>query len=277
VQADPGSPDDLEIPDVTAALDERFLKSPGLALKHSSEAVVTMGRLAAENFSAARGLFSQFDWKACERIREIETVLDKLEDKISAYLLKLSGRELSAEDSRKVSQLLYIISEFERIGDYSINLVEILESMQREQNSFSPRACREIEAVLDAVQEIVGMSVDCFAQQDADASADIEPLEEVIDVMVETLKTRHIERMRRGECTVGAAFPFVEALANLERISDHCSNTAMYIIAHSKAYENFDRHQYIEYLHQNGDARYQSLFKQYQEKYLEQVRIDQAE
>ncbi len=267
------SPNDLDLPDVTATLDDRFLVSAGLAVSHGNEAVVTMGKLAMDNFNAARGLFVHFDLKVCERIREVENVIDKYEDRLSRYLLELSRKEISESDSSRVSQLMYVMSEFERIGDYTINIVEIIESMQENKTSFSPRAQSEMDTVFDAASEIIGMAVSSFEASDVEHAMNIEPLEEVIDAMVEMLKNRHIERLRQGKCTIEAAFPFVESLANIERISDHCSNTATYIIGHDRDYKGFDRHQYTQSLHKGSDEQYRQQFARFQAKYLAHVQV----
>ena len=270
-------PDDMDMDDESMVLDERFLLAPGLAIQHGRNVVVKMGKLARDNYLHAVKQFYRLDPKEVERIREVENVIDRLEDRLSNYLLKVPQRDLSSNESRAVSELLHVMSEFERIADYSMNIVEFCEKMHQNEASFSPQAQAEMDSICDAVYEIVDITVNAFEHKDLEYSQCIEPLEEVIDLMEETLKDRHIERLRQGRCSVDAAFPFVESLACLERIADHCSNVGVYIVSHESPDANIDFHEYLITLHKGGTQHYAENFKRYEEKYYSRITTDDPE
>ena len=226
----PDGKDTEDSDDPTIILDDLLLTSPGLAIQHSREAVVQMGKLARKNFSASMQLLEKYSSKGAEKIREREDVIDRLEDRLGNYMLKIPQDNLNERDNGAISALLHILSEFERIGDYSINLVEFAETMQSTGSTFSPQAQYEIATIGDAVSEIIDLAVNSFENRDLTLVQSIEPLEEVVDLMEETLKDRHIDRLRNGQCTVDAAFPFVESLSCIERIADHCSNVGVYML-----------------------------------------------
>lgn len=234
-----------EVDDPAIALDDRLLASPGLAIQHCRDAVLQMGKLARKNFSASVRQLEQYNHKEAEKIREREDTIDRLEDRLGNYMLKIPQDNLSEQSSATISALLHILSEFERIGDYSINLVEFAENMESTGAEFSPQAQFELTTIGEAVGEAIDMALGCFEKQDLALAETIEPLEEVVDQMQETLKDRHINRLRNGQCTVDAAFPFVESLSCLERISDHCSNIGVYMISYVRGSDEVDHHTYI--------------------------------
>jgi phosphate:Na+ symporter len=263
-------PDTAE--DSSSILDERFLVSPGLALGQAHQAVVFMAKNAALNFGECMKLFEKYDLKAVERIREVENSIDKMEDRLSAYLLRLTERELTETESKGISELLHLTGEFERIGDYSINIQECAEHLYETNTRFSPDAMGELEVIGEAVSEIVGIAVSAVSGDDAAAAADIEPLEENIDLIEETLKNRHIARLKAGACTVDAGFPFVEALGNMERIADHCSNIGVYIIGHEGDARGIDQHAYTRKIHKGETKDYNEKFAHYEKKYFDKVK-----
>ena len=262
-----------EVDDPAIALDDRLLTSPGLAIQHCRNAVLQMGKLARKNFSASVRQLEQYNHKEVEKIREREDTIDRLEDRLGNYILKIPQDNLSEESSATISALLHILSEFERIGDYSINLVEFAENMESTGAEFSPQAKFELITIGEAVKEAIDMAVGCFEKQDLALAETIEPLEEVVDQMQETLKDRHINRLRNGQCTVDAAFPFVESLSCLERISDHCSNIGIYMISYVRGSEELDHHTYIMQLHSGDVGHYNEQFRRYTEKYYDQIRV----
>lgn len=267
-----GTEDDLGIDSTALAkLDERFLISPSLAVAQCEIVVANMGKLAKSNFGKTIKLFSKYDAKLAERIREREDAIDKMEDKVNNYLVKLTDRELTDQESKQVTHLLRVVSEFERVGDYSINLMECAEMLRDKEVSFSEKAMRELYAITDAVQEIIDMSLTAFENNDVELSKKIEPLEETIDTMEDTLKFRHIQRLKNGHCTIDAGVVFLEALTNIERISDHCSNIAVYIIGMNYDKESLNRHDYIKRMHQGDTVDYQQYSKLYYDKYFTRI------
>ena len=265
-----------EVDDPAIALDDRLLTSPGLAIQHCWDAVLQMGKLARKNFSASVRQLEQYNHKEAEKIREREDTIDRLEDRLGNYMLKIPQDNLSEQSSATISALLHILSEFERIGDYSINLVEFAENMESTGAEFSPQAQFELTAIGEAVKEAIDMALGCFEKQDLALAETIEPLEEVVDQMQETLKDRHINRLRNGQCTVDAAFPFVESLSCLERISDHCSNIGVYMISYVRGSDQVDHHTYIMQLHAGQVGHYNEQFRRYTEKYYDQIRSAKA-
>lgn len=261
-----------EVDDPAIALDDRLLTSPGLAIQHCRDAVLQMGKLARKNFSASVRQLEQYNHKEAEKIREREDTIDRLEDRLGNYMLKIPQDNLSEQSSATISALLHILSEFERIGDYSINLVEFAENMESTGAEFSPQAQFELTTIGEAVKEAIDMALGCFEKQDLALAETIEPLEEVVDQMQETLKDRHINRLRNGQCTVDAAFPFVESLSCLERISDHCSNIGVYMISYVRGSDEVDHHTYIMQLHAGQVGHYNEQFRRYTEKYYDQIR-----
>lgn len=265
-----------EADDPAIALDDRLLTSPGLAIQHCRDAVLQMGKLARKNFSASVRQLEQYNHKEAEKIREREDTIDRLEDRLGNYMLKIPQDNLSEQSSATISALLHILSEFERIGDYSINLVEFAENMESTGAEFSPQAQFELTTIGEAVKEAIDMALGCFEKQDLALAETIEPLEEVVDQMQETLKDRHINRLRNGQCTVDAAFPFVESLSCLERISDHCSNIGVYMISYVRGSDEVDHHTYIMQLHAGQVGHYNEQFRRYTEKYYDQIRSAKA-
>lgn len=252
-----------------SALDERFLKSPSLAIQQANNAVVTMGRVALQNFTGMRKLFgSEFSEKLIARLNDNEEALDRMEDKLNAYLVKITECILTDYENRRVTELLHLTSEFERIGDYAMNLIENAEKLHDLDVTFSDSALRELGVISDAVEEIIGMAVDTVKNNDIGLAFKIEPLEETVDFLNETLKARHIERLKKGECVVESGVNFLDLLINLERISDHCSNVGVYVIGAQKNKSVLNRHEYIQAQHKSSDKEYMDLTEQYMAKYV---------
>ncbi len=257
-------------------LDERFLSSPAVALEHARAAVINMGAMARDNYRLAVELLSGYDDKKLEQLHETESAIDKLENMLDSYLVKLTDRALTQSESNLVSELLHTLTNFERIGDYSVNLSESATALHSRDIAFSPVASRELQYLTDAVGKTVDTTLACYAGRDHDLSMQVEPLEEVVDLMEDTLKNRHIERLKSGSCTIELGTQFLELLINLERISDHCSNVAMLILrSTTPAKENLpDNHTYLKYLHSGASAEFEKLFAQYREQYYAPIRED---
>ena len=255
-------------------LDERFLSSPAVALEHARAAVINMGTMARDNYRLAVELLSDYDDKKLERLHETESAIDKLENMLDSYLVKLTDRALTQSESNLVSELLHTLTNFERIGDYSVNLSESATALHSRDIAFSPVASRELRYLTDAVGKAVDTTLACYAGRDHALSMQVEPLEEVVDLMEDTLKNRHIERLKSGACTIELGTQFLELLINLERISDHCSNVAMLILrSTTPAKENLpDNHTYLKYRHSGASAEFEKLFAQYQEQYYAPIR-----
>lgn len=262
--------------EITAAsLDERLLVSPGLALEHVRGAVVQMALLARSNFLDSVALLDRYDQKIADRIQENEDVVDKLEDRVETYLLKLGERELSESENRSISELLHTCGEFERIADHAQNIAECADRMVDTKTTFSKKATEEMHTISEAVHEILDLAVDAFQNVNRTAAANIAPLEEVVDELEQMLKDKHIDRLRRGKCTVDAAFPYVEALSNIERISDLCSNVGESVLTYDSSLVEIDRHAYKRLRADQHDTGYQDKYIVYSTKYFGKVKRTQ--
>lgn len=269
IKDDPTGEDEEE--GVVVQLDDRLLVSPGLALEYVHKATVQMGKLALKNFRNSIKQFEKLDLKREERMRENEDTIDKLESRLGIYLLKLSERELTESESRQVSQTLQVISEFERVGDYSMNNAQCALRLFDDKANFSQKALSELQVLSEAVGEIIEKAIRSFEEQDVAVAATIEPLEQVIDLVEETLKERHILRLRDGSCSIEAGFPYVETLSSLERIADHCSNVGVHVITHQNAEQGIDRHDYLREVHLGTSKTYAELYQDYDKKYYSRI------
>ncbi|MGN0606957.1 MAG: Na/Pi cotransporter family protein [Oscillospiraceae bacterium] len=250
------------------ALDDRFLKSPSIAIQQAVNLTVHMGKLAQHNFRSCRQLFHEYDTKAIERIKECEEVIDKIEDKLNSYLVAITKCQISEAENQSVTSLLHLTSEFERIGDYSINLMESAMNLESKQIKFSSEALEEFDTITNAIDEIVDMAVNAVAYNNVDTARNIEPLEETIDDIDSKLKARHIERLKTGQCVIDGGVIFLDALTDLERIADHCSNIGVYVINKGVPMkENVKRHEYIQEIHKGESAEYRDAIDNYQKKY----------
>lgn len=265
----PGDKEEVE----ASILDERFLASPSLAIEKSHEAVVQMGTLARENFKRSLELLMTYDEKTMDRLQEVEDVIDRLENNLDNYLVRLSKKSLNAQDSNRVSELLHTLSDFERIGDYVVNIGECAQAIQERGIEFSPEAKGELKTMMTAVNQILAMALACYTERSVAMAKQVEPLEEVIDLMRDELRGRHIERLKAGECTVEVGTQFLELLINLERVADHCSNVAKYILreeAHAGDPVRENTHLYFHQLHQGGsDADFDQMFAEYKSQYYD--------
>ena len=204
-----------------------------------------------------------------------------MEDRLNSYLSQISECELTDQESKNVTLMLRLTVEFERIGDYAINLVERAESLYDKHVKFSSKAIQELNIVCAAVEHIVAMAYEAFKNDDLSLARRIEPLEETIDLMIDTLRERHIlrlkngvcaiesgKRLKSGMCTIDAGLVFLEILTNIERISDHCSNIAVYLIGRHQDGEILNRHEYIKKVHQGNAEEYSRLMKNYMAQYM---------
>ena len=248
-------------------LDERFLVTPNVAIAQTKEAVVQMGIYARKNFESACMMFDKYDPKEMEKINEREELLDRLEDRVGQYLIKLNDCKLNEDEGRMVTTLFHLISEFERIGDYSVNLSETANVLYEEEAHFSERANKELMVVHGAISEIIGLAIEATKTMDMKVLTEIEPLEEGVDRRVEELKAVHIDRSKNGQCAIEVGIHFLDILTNVERISDHCSNIAIYLISTKQQYETLKKHEYLDELHKHGPESYEKKLNEYSEKY----------
>ena len=245
-------------------LDERLLATPSLALQQSRTVAVEMADCSVRSLKNALKSITDYSPELAQSIRQDEELCDHFEDILGTYLVKLSTRKMSEEDSEEATELLKAIGDFERISDHAVNILESAEEIREKKLSFSKNASGEFRILSAAVTEILGLSLRAFTNSDVAVAAGVEPLEQVIDTLKEQMRTRHILRMRRGNCSIEAGFVWSDLLTNLERTSDHCSNIAGCII--DTAQHNLNLHETLRAASMQ-DERFKSRFDMYAERY----------
>lgn len=247
-----------------AILDERFLEVPGVAVEQCRNAATDMAQKAKEALMLAQSLFDQYDETILKEVMTKEDLLDRYEDELGSYLVKLSSRSLTEKDSHMLSILLHCIGDLERIGDHAVNLAHSAKEMHDKNLRFSSSAENELSVFVRAVNEILETAVNSFESQDEVIAKSVEPLEEVIDQLNAEMKDRHIIRLRRGECTIEMGFILADVMNNYERISDHCSNIAICAIQENV---NVEAHDYIVNLKTPDNTEFLTAVNKYKEKY----------
>ena len=254
--------------DNTIMLDERLITTPAIAIRQCKAVVDEMSTLSVKALEMAFGLFENYSDKTFDEIKEIEDLVDKYEDTAGTYLVKLSSANLTPEDSREVTKLLHTIGDLERLSDHAVNLATSLQEMADKKLSFSADATRELEIMADAVKEIMTLAHKCFTKNDLETAYLVEPLEQVIDYLKDTIKKGHIIRLQKEECTIEMGFILSDVITNLERISDHCSNIAGCVI--ELANDELSLHEYLHGVKEGDDFRteyFNKKYKMYKEKY----------
>ena len=251
--------------------DAKLYEVPKLALSEAKKAIARMGEVAFKNLKRSCMLLEVFDERRVSVINENEDNMDVFTDSMDTYLVDLSKHVETDADSQRITTLMQTSTNFERIGDHAINIMEVAQSVNEGKLEFSQSANEEFEVVKDAVFEITTMAIAAFAHMDSDNARRIEPLEEVIDDMVLNLKDRHIERLKRGECTTANGMAFVEALTNLERIADQCSNVALLVLSESDKAILGNHHAYVRELHKGGDEIYNEEVAKRKKQYLSRL------
>lgn len=247
-------------------LDERLLKTPSVAIEQCRNVSVRMAELTLETLKTSLDIVMDYDQKKCTEVIENENSIDLYEDKIGSYILKISSKDLSETDSKVVSMMLHTIGDLERISDHAVNIVEAAEEMHKKKIKFSDQAVKELKIMIKAVNEILDMSIKSFMNADVSLAKCVEPLEDVIDQLRNELKSRHIERLRSGKCTIELGFILQDLLTNFERVSDHCSNIAVYLIQIND--NSMDTHEYMNELKKLDRSEFMDEFNDYSKKYI---------
>ena len=256
---------DAQEKEAVVLLDDRLMTVPSFAVAKAESVTGEMASLAKKSVKSAVALLDRYDDKTAQLVEEMEDKIDRYEDELGTYLVKLSKKEISENDSKKISKILHTINDFERIGDHASNILDTAKEMHEKKISFSQDAKEELENLNDAISEILSITVKSFKNDDTELAEIVEPLEEVIDEIIDHVKSHHIERLTRGECTIELGFILSDMLTNYERISDHCSNIAVAVIEAQR--EMFDAHEYLNNVKKNGEGRYYEYFEKYKKQY----------
>ena len=258
------------------SLDEKLFMSPPIAVRQAMTAITKMAVIAQKNLRYAIGQLDNYDSAVSEKIYEREDKLDEFTDLADNYLIKLAGHVENEEDNKLVNVLIQAITDFERIGDYAVNIEEIAKSMKDEKVSFSESAVNELKILTEAIDEIIETTITAFSLDDINVAKRIEPLEEVIDEMVDILRAEHVNRLKAGTCSVNVGIMFVELLTNIERASDQCSNIGVFVIGKNDASVFNNHHTYLRELHKGNDPIYSTEFRTKHEKYLLPLKTQNA-
>ena len=244
-------------------LDLRFLDTPGLAVEHCRRVAENMAKLTKEAIYMATDIITEYDKRKAKRIVELESEIDRYEDELGTYMVKLSQQQLSEHDSHKLSVILHCLSDFERISDHAVNLVESAEEMREKGQDFSKKAKEELAVFTQAIKDIVDVSFEVFEMEDVTKALFVEPLEEVIDDLQAEVKKRHVKRLQKGKCTIEMGFVLSDVVTSYERVADHCSNIAVCLVQVDK--DNYETHGSL------NDMKHNELFNEryceYKEKY----------
>ena len=247
-------------------LETRFLEHPALSLAQSKEVIDSMAEKTLESVESAIAVRRNYSKAGINKVFDMEGLLDRYEDKLGTYLFKITSRDLSEAQSKEVSKYLRVLSDFERISDHAKNVGEAVEEIHEKRIVFSADAEEEIKVLEDAIVEITDMTIKAFIEGDMEAALKIDPLEEVIDDLCDEIKSNHIDRVSRQECTLEIGFVFNDLLIDYERISDHCSNVAVDILESGD--DMLEAHEYHLALDNRQNEEFLRHFNDYKKKYV---------
>lgn len=250
--------------DAFAMLDDRFLNMPSFAVEKCKDLVGEMANLAGQSYKIASKLLEGFSQEDFDEVDRLESLIDKYEDKTSTYLIRIAEHQMSAKDSRIVSELLHCIGDIERISDHALNIAEAAKEIFDKNITFSDKAKEDIAIISAATDEILDIAIRSLINDDVEMAKSVEPLEQVIDRLKRKIKNGHISRLRQGDCTMELGFILSDLLTNYERISDHCSNIAVCFI--EIANDSFETHEYLSQI-KSGGVEFNEMYEEYKQKY----------
>ncbi len=256
---------DTKLPEKVAELDDRLLAAPSIALERARNLTFEMAKVSTDALISSLGCLENYDKVSAQTIREAEEKTDHFEDVIGTYLVKISTKQLNESEGTTASKLLKSIGDFERISDHAVNILESGEEIREKGIVFTDSAKKELNSLLAATKEIVSRTYVAFAEENIEQANLIEPLEQVIDRMKELLRTRHIDRLRMGDCGIEAGFVWSDLITNMERVSDHCSNIASCIIDTDE--QDMNLHESLRMLRSDSEF-YREKYTEYTKKYL---------
>ena len=248
-----------------ARLEARLIEHPAVAIEQCRQALNNMALEAKANLEDAYYLIGNYSEKQFQFVAQREDVIDKYEDKLGSYLIKLTGKELTEQQNLDVTKFLHTIGDMERIGDHAMNIAECAKEIHEKSIVFSEGADRELKTMFAAVQEITYNAITAFTTNDLELAYRIEPLEELIDSLCDEMKLHHVDRLQRGICKLSQGFVFNDLLTNYERVADHCSNIAVAMIELES--DSFDTHQYLISLKDVRSHSFDQYYEEYRKKF----------
>ena len=234
----------LEEVSVFAALDERFLETPGFAVSQSRQLTNQMAELVLKQYRISAGLLDTFDGQKLRDSKQMEDLVDQFEDRLGTYMVQISARQLTDREKRILTQLMQSLSDFERISDHALSIAISAKEMSDKQICFSDAAISELAIYKQAVGQLLDTTVEAFIKEDLELATHVEPLEEVVDELTDELQARHVQRLQDGRCTLELGFVLMDVLTSMERIADHCSNIAVSMIELS--HDSLDQHAFLQ-------------------------------
>ncbi len=256
---------DTEVKEKYEMLDERLLATPAIAVDRCKSVAQTMAEIATDTIHKSTSLLSDYNEEIYESVMNGEKKVDKYEDRLGTYLVRVSSLELSVEDSAEATKLLHIISDFERISDHSVNILKSAEEIAEKKLKFSGEAQHEVSILMKAVNEIVDLAYDSFANENYDSAIQVEPLEQVVDALNATIKKNHIARLQKGTCTIELGFILNDLITNLERVSDHCSNVAGCML--EMKHNDMSIHKYLREVKKGQEQEFNHYYDYFNMKY----------
>lgn len=252
--------------DTVTLLDERLIGTPAVAVARATEVTAMMAEEATASLLKALTLFDKYEPKLADEIRESENKVDLYEDAIGSYLIQVASHTQDQKDSEQITKLLHMIGDYERISDHAVNVVESVEELRDKKSAFSADAMRELTVLRQALTDILAITCEACKENDIIRAADVEPLEQVVDELIDKMKLNHVRRLQKNECTIELGFVLSDLLVNLERVSDHCSNIAGCIIEISK-FGALDMHKYIADI-RHGSETFEKKYAEYKKQYV---------
>ena len=224
-----------------------------------------MAHYAQKSIDIAMGLLQNYNAEQAAEVEKLESQVDRFEDELGTYLVKLSSRDLSEKESHTLSVLLHSIGDFERISDHALNIKEAADEMADKKMAFSDKATEELQIFISAIHEILQIAIGAFEKEDLATAELVEPLEEVIDQLNIEIKKRHIKRLRKGKCTIELGFVLSDITTNFERVADHCYNIAVCLLQVNE--DSFETHEYLDTLKEEDNLIFKGKVLAYKEKY----------
>lgn len=246
-------------------LDDRLLTVPTLAVKESLAVVMNMCNLAKDAVIKAGSMLNSYTEAEAEAIYDMESQIDKYEDQLGTFMLKVSTVATAEEDAKGTAKILHTIDDFERIGDHAVNIVGIAKELFEKQKTFSNDANKEIVVLQSAVSELLNITIQAFESNDMALATSVEPLEQVVDTLIYEMKRRHVARVKEGNCTIKLGFAFNDLLTDYERIADHCSNIGIAVV--EAAHGTYEPHEYLENVKGVTGGEFDKKFKEYSKRF----------
>ncbi|MFR4352263.1 MAG: Na/Pi cotransporter family protein [Roseburia sp.] len=251
--------------DVFVILDERFLSTPAFAIEQCRSLVSQMAETTRASFLEAMSVLADFSKEKAQEVIKKENLVDTYDDKLTAYLTRLSSENLSYHDSLRVTSLLHCLTDFERISDHAINVVESAEQMHKEGHEFSKKGKDEMKIYGEAIEDILNRTTNAFVANDQELARTVEPLEEVIDELNRDIRKHHMKRLRKGKCTIELGLVLSDLAMNYERVADHCSNIAVYMMQLKDT--QLEEHSFTGQLDESESAEFTRLLQEFGQKY----------